>query len=227
MNNIAVFAIFSASALLLSIALYIDTTSWWIRSLANKDNIGLYISRSNIYLYGGRFFSLLFVVLLSFSIETGLSPAQVALCCFFTFSLCTLLHLTCAVRNFDDSHIISLLARALILPKRHPFTANNLSYFFNARLFYSTTFATFAFSVGSGAPLLLASIFIDYRLSMANIGQLINSLGMLSLLFFVDQSLFKSLDSGLIIIDVKTYTYGRILGFIISALLYFVIFWII
>lgn len=60
---------------------------------------------------------------------------------------------------------------------------------------------------------------------MANIGQIINSLGMLSLLFFVDQALFSSLDSGNIKIDVKTYTYGRIIGFLISALMYFSIFW--
>lgn len=90
-------------------------------------------------------------------------------------------------------------------------------------MFYSTIFATVIFSVGSGLPLLLASIFIEYRLSMANLGQLINSFGTIALLFFVDQLLFQSLDKGMICVDIKTYTYGRICGFVLAASCYFII----
>lgn len=222
-----VIAIFAVSALLLSLALFIDTTSWWIRSLAGKNDVGLYISRSNIYLYGGRFFSLAFVIIVSFSIEIGFSSKQVALCCFVTFSFCTLTQLICAMRNFESSFIINTLSRILFLSKKNSPINSIGSYVFNPKLFYSTIFATFIFSLGSGAPLLLASIFVDYRLSMANVGQLINSMGMLTLLFFVDQSLFKSLDDGTININVKTYTYGRITGFFISTILYLLIYWVI
>lgn len=225
MDKLTVFAIFASAAMLLSFALFIDTTSWWIRSLASQNNVGLYISRSNIYLYGGRFFSLAFVIVVSFAVESGFSTADIALCCFLTFTLCTILQSICVAPNFKSGIIIKTLSRALVLPSKIQCETINTAYFFNGRLFYSTMFATFIFSLGSGAPLLLASIYIDYRLSMANIGQLINSLGMLAILFFVDQSLFRSLDSGLITIDIKTYTYGRVCGFFLSALLYFLIFW--
>jgi hypothetical protein len=224
MNGIVINAIFAASASFLAVALFIDTTSWWVRSLAGRNELGLFISRSNIYLYGGRFFSLAFVIVISFAIERGLTPKQVALCCFLTFVLSILLHMLCATKGFHNSLIMRILTRALFLPHKSDKNVEHIAYRFDAKLFYSTIFATVIFSVGSGLPLLLASIFIEYRLSMANIGQLINSFGTIAILFFVDQLLFRSLDSGLIRSDIKTYTYGRICGFGTAAACYAVIF---
>lgn len=214
-------ALFAISAVFLSVALFIDTSAWWIRSLAQPTDVGLYVSRSNIYLYGGRFFSLAFVVAVSLAIEIGATPKQVAICCFYTFCLASLLQLVCVMKNFNNGAVMKVMMRILILPKK--LQNDKAGLVKNKKLFITTIFASFVFAIGNGMPLLFASIFIDYRLSMSNLGQIINSLGMVCLLLFVDQDLFKAIDNGTIQSEVIVYTRGRFIGLMLAAIAYLLV----
>lgn len=75
------------------------------------------------------------------------------------------------------------------------------------------------FSLGLAVPYILASTYPDYRLTLASLGQVVNAVGTLLLLLFVDQILFQSIDDGTIRFKVIRYTIGRSLGFGLAGLI--------
>ena len=76
------------------------------------------------------------------------------------------------------------------------------------------------FSFGITFPLFVSAIFIDYRLSISNLGQLINSFGMIILLFLVDKKLYYSLDQGYLYQTVRVYSAARLAAFFLVSFLY-------
>ena len=51
------------------LSLLVETTSWTLRAMSTKSNQGHFNARANIYLYGGRFFALLFMMILSLIVD--------------------------------------------------------------------------------------------------------------------------------------------------------------
>lgn len=208
----------------LALSFFIETSSWWLRIEANKENVGLFISRSNIYLYGGRFFALIFGVLLAFRIESGTHPKDISFLLatsFFVSFIFQATLLSSVVRLF----VIRLLSFALKLPKpKQSHIVYSVNIFEYGRfLFFSTLIASVSFSMGISMPMLLASIFIDNRLVFANVGQLINALGMIFMLFFVDQKLYAALDNGSLFSNLIVYTQARLLSFLLVSFVFLLI----
>ena len=83
----------------------------------------------------------------------------------------------------------------------------------DSKVMIITAASSSIFSLGLAVPYILASTYPDYRLTLASLGQAVNAVGTLLLLFFVDQILFKSIDDGTIRYKVVRYTVGRSLGF--------------
>lgn len=205
----------------LAVSFFVETSSWWIRVAATKDNFGYYISRSNIYLYGGRFFALIFGVLLSVQVESRTKPADIAflICICFFFScllqtmmlnknirfvlinkLCHMLRLPLLEKCFDTPTIIDTMQRR--------------------NLFIGTLISSSLFSLGVSIPLFIASVFIENRLVVSNLGQLINAFGMIIILFFVDQKLYEAFDSGNLYSNLVVYSLARSLSFLLICLLF-------
>lgn len=205
----------------LALSFFIETSSWWIRIYASANNVGQYISSSNIYLYGGRFFALVFSLLLALEIESGSDPFDIALLFCISFFVSSLFQLPLfhyQIRRFLLKYISFFLR--LPSPNFDKPKQEEPVLFQIRSLFFSTLISTILFSVGITIPLFIASIFIENRLSISNLGQLINSFGMIILLFLVDKKLYYSLDQGYLYQTVKVYTIARLAAFVLVSLLY-------
>lgn len=213
------------SPIALAISFFIETSSWWVRTSASKENVGLYISRSNIYLYGGRFFALIFSVLLAIDIESGASSSEIA----FLFSICFMLSFifqTFLLKKSFRILIIRNLSLLLLLPYKSDGKSQKSSVpsVQERRLFIATLVSTFLFSIGISLPLFVASVFFENRLVLSNLGQLINSFGMIVLLFFVDQKIYSAFDGGYLFRIVYVYSTARAAAFFLVSALYLTVY---
>jgi hypothetical protein len=167
-------------------------------------------------LYFGRFFTLAFNVLLAFAIERGASGEAIALTLGVGFLASALVHVLLLRGGRPTQWLVSMLNRALLLPNWqnvHPLPGELKPVPLSPHLFWGTMASTLAFSLGASLPLLLAVAFPDYRMSLSYIGQIVNALGTLALLFLVDQSLFKALDRGSLVTALPSYGTGRAVAF--------------
>jgi hypothetical protein len=85
------------------------------------------------------------------------------------------------------------------------------------KLLLSTTVSTTLFCLGMSAPYILASLFRSYRLTLASTGQILNAIGMIFILLFVDLLMFKSWDDKELQHAIKYYSRGRVLGILLAA----------
>lgn len=203
-------------AITLSTSLLIETSSWCLRVYAVSGNIGIYIARTNIYLYGGRFFALLTQVLVSFLVDQGADSLVTLHIFLWGFIAATVIHVIFLGRKFTRSSLEAMLLRMMRLEMPKPqVVESNL----NRRLFLATSAASTFFSLALMTPLVLASFFPDYRLTLNNAGSLINFLGMLVLLGYLDPMLYRALDDGLIAQKIESYIWGRATGFVLCVLI--------
>lgn len=209
-------SIFFAAPLMLASSLFIETSSWWVRAQAPPGSLGLFVSRSNIYLYGGRFFSLAFTSLTALWIETGGRPHEIALLLSVSFVISVGLQLVFLHSPRPARTVLSLIAMVLRLPKPR-FLSPNERRLRKPRLFAGTAISALIFGLGTGLPLIAAVLVPEYRLSVSYLGQIVNSIGTLVVLFLVDQLLFRSLDAGSLPDDVLDYSRGRMTGFMGAA----------
>jgi hypothetical protein len=215
-------ALASAAISSLTVALLIETLSWWIRGKAPLDMFGTFVSRSNIFLYGGRLFALIFTSIIAFSIEMGNGLASVMRDLAAAFAIATLFHTLLLLPRFENGRWMRLALFLMHLPNVEKLPTkiktSQRNYIISA-----TALASMVFAIGNGSPLILATLVPEFRLSISGIGQIINAAGTFIILFIVDQIMFKSMDKGELISVVRIYTIGRIMGLGISALLFLTI----
>ena len=211
------------AAVALSISLFIETSSWWIRVGATKQNFGHYISRSNIYLYGGRFFYFIFGVFLALQIERGVEPSSISLTLALSFAMASCWQFF-LINSFFRRYIIIFLSICLGLrpPMFEPQNENAILQS-DRSLFLGTFIASLSFSFGLSVPPLLAAIFIANRLVISNIGQLINAFGMIVVLFFVDQKLYRAFDDGNLYCNLIAYSKARLCAFLLISVIFLAI----
>jgi hypothetical protein len=198
----------------LAISLLIETSSWCVRAYSGSGNLGSYISKTNIYLYGGRFFALLTQVVIGYLVDVGSSLKATLLIFLVGILGATLVHFLVLARKSFRIPFESILLKLMRLKasKEVP-----MSYIFDKRIFIATTLVSTFFALALMAPLVLASAFPEYRLTLNNSGSLINFFGMLLLLAYLDPMMYKALDDGTFGEKVESYIWGRILGFAICA----------
>jgi hypothetical protein len=206
-----------------SICLIIDTSGWWLRSFSNGNNMGVFVSRTNIYTYSARLFSFLYMSLLSFKIELGADLQDISALVTASFILGAVAHKMTLNASHLSSRGLGALARLMKLDSldRAPRRAQ-LPY--GAKLRATTAAATTVFCLGMSAPYMLAAALPDFRLTLASTGQILNAVGMIFILFFVDQMLYKSWDADELGSAVYYYTDGRILGIIFAAFIATIVF---
>lgn len=221
--TISLFLIFTAAAAAMMAAFIVESSSWWIKSACTPKTIGLYVSRSNIYLYFGRFFALAYNALIAFGIENGAPAGQVAATLAIGFAGTCVAHVL-LLRGDAITHLtIAATARILFLPKPGPYV-HAARPRMERRIVTATAIASLCFGIGISLPLLLAVFVPQYRMSLSYVGQTVNALGTIMLLFMVDQRLFRSLDEGDLAQTLPSYSIGRALAFGLSAVLCFLIY---
>jgi hypothetical protein len=210
-----------------TIAMIIDSTAWHIRALSRIEERGLFISRTNIFLYGGRFFSLLYMTSLSYLVDIRSTAKEIILISavgFFFSSLAN--HMVLGLRGVRK-RFVETAAWALRLPHRdHDIGVAHFRIFsrdsLKSPLFVLSSLATFVFSMGISIPYVVASIFPEYRMTFNNLGQIINSLGMLLVLLVIDNRMYRDWDHGTILQSNEIYTSSRTCGLMMASLFYLV-----
>lgn len=201
----------------LSMSFLVETSSWCARSYAGKGNIGIFIARTNIYLYGGRFFAIASQVLIGYLVDSGAVPIQTLGIFFFGFVLSVLTHFVIlGNRSWRYGFEKKLL---FLLQLKSDRQADSISFPINQALFWATSVVSTFFAIALMAPLVLASAFPEYRLTLNNSGSLINFFGMLLLLGYLDPMMYKSLDDDTFNQKIESYIWGRMTGFAVCATL--------
>lgn len=202
--------------LLQATAFLIETSSWLVRAQSTPDDVGFYVGRSNIYLYSARMFTLAFTASLAFAVESGESVNVIWTIIYSTFVLSAVIH---AILMFDSSRekAILYISAALMLPRRGKVGTSKGIHNFRGKVFWLTLSTSIIFSISLIAPIAGAIIVPEYRLSISYLGQAINFIGTMIILFFVDQILFRAMDTRTIDKVIMTYVSGRITGFMLAG----------
>lgn len=210
-------------ALTLSMSLLVETSSWCVRVHAASGKIGTYIARTNIYLYGGRFFAILTQVVVGFLVDQGADSRNVLYVFLFAFVASVLVHVLALGRESVRAALNDYLLRIMRLEKGSLRLCSHSGA--DVKLYFATTVTATFFSISLMAPLVLASAFPEYRLTLNNAGSLINFLGMLVLLGYLDPLMYRALDEGLISHKIQSYVWGRVTGFAVCSSLLMVFLW--
>lgn len=194
----------------------IETSSWYLRVHSLPNNIGHFISKSNILLYLGRFFAILSQLLVSLFIDNGVGTAFVITIYFsasiFSVAVHYIIFFNLTVRN----KLISVLLFILRLPKNSLIDATLVATN-DKKLILATTIVTSIFVLGMTLPMVLASMYPDLRLTMSNLGSGVNFFGMLLLLSYLDPILYRELDRGHLVLKIDSYISGKIIAYIVSS----------
>lgn len=207
------FVLTSLVAITLSMSLMVETSSWVIRVHAKKETTGQFIARTNIYLYGGRFFAILTQVAVGFMIDKGMALLQTISVFAIGFFLAVVTHLFFLANSNRRVQLEVFLIRWLGLTQHAESPRAITKSKLNKRLLFVTCIVSGFFSLALVAPLALAATFPEYRLTLNNAGATINFLGMLLLLGYLDPVMYKALDEGTISSQIGSYIYGRVCGF--------------
>ena len=203
-------------ALMVAVAVssIIETSSWNLRSQASRDNKGLFIARTNIYLYGGRFFLLAFSTGLAYLVDINATVVEISLLIFSSYMSAALAH-TLLISGNISNLLVKSGARLLGLPNQK----SGPQHVFHAKIFWFTSLSASFFCVAMATPFIIATQFPEYRMTLSGVGQLINSFGTLILLFMVDPLLYRLLDKNILSSAIRSYTMGRLFGFFLGGLL--------
>lgn len=205
------------AALALVAGMFVETSTWWLRALSPQNEVGLYVSRSNIMAYAMRAFLVFYNALVSIYIEFGASPRSVALVLGTSFVLAGATQVVLAGRSALTVVLLRIMTGVLRLAPPQPLPARGRRVH-DTRLFLLTAFVTAIFTLGMTVPLLVAVLVPAFRLSISYLGQIINIVGMFVVLFYIDQQMFRAMDAGKLLDDVTDYTYGRMIAFLLIGL---------
>lgn len=210
----------------LTVAMIIDSTAWHIRGLAQIEERGTFISKTNIFLYGGRFFSLLYMTSLAYLVDIGGTAAEIIFVSAAGFLISSVAnHFVLGLRNVRKRFVESVASALRLPPRQCDIDAEYFHMFSMAaiknKLFIFSSMATIVFSMGISIPYVVASIFPEYRMTFNNLGQIINSLGMLMVLLIIDNQMYRDWDKGSIRESNEYYTSSRTFGLMFTAILYF------
>lgn len=212
-------------ALTLSLSLLVETSSWCVRVHGASGNIGTYIARTNIYLYGGRFFAILTQVVVGFLVDQGANSRNVLHVFLFAFTASALVHALILGSESVRAALNDYLLRFMRLDKANSPLNQHLGA--DMKLYVATTVTATFFSIALMAPLVMASAFPEYRLTLNNAGSLINFLGMLVLLGYLDPLMYRALDEGSISHKIESYIWGRVTGFAVCGSLLMLFLWVV
>lgn len=200
----------------LGFALLIETTSWSIKSYSKQEFKGIFVAKTNIYLYGARLFLLFYTVGLSYLVDTKMQISDLIKLVSISYLLTALLH--ASILN-DKIHVAvcEYFMRIIGIPQLYR-RQKSKTKIISIKLVFKTSVSSFVFTLAMAAPYISASLFPELRMTFSAIGQIINSFGTLILLFYVDPTLYRLMDSNKLMEGLYGYFIGRILGFFIGGI---------
>jgi hypothetical protein len=207
----------------ISLCLLIDTSGWWIRAFSDGTNMGKFVSKTNLYTYSGRLFSFIYMSLLALYIESGATTRLVCAAIVASLLVGAVAHLLLLNRSHLSQKLLRGVGRLLKLEIGPELSAfQPLPY--GVKLRWTAAAATTIFCLGMSAPYILASMFPDYRLTLASTGQILNAMGMMFILFFVDYLMYSAWDASELPSAVFYYSSGRLIGILGAALIVFMLY---
>jgi hypothetical protein len=202
----------------IALCLLIDTSGWWLRTFSDGSNIGHFVSRTNLYTYSGRLFSFLYMSLLSLYIEIGANTSDVCVIVLTSFMSGAAAHKLFLNRGRFSQKLIYQIARLMRLDVSGVIhVEGQITPSYGEKLRWTTAASTMIFCLGMSAPYILASLFPQFRLTLASVGQILNAVGMMFILFFVDFLMYKSWDNRELSSAISFYNSGRIIGILCAA----------
>ncbi len=191
--------------------------------MSTKSNHGFFNARANVYLYGGRFFALLFMMILSLIVDREPNFHHVLIFISISVSLAAIIQLL----YWNSSTFFKCINRIIIflLLKKMPYvtplkTHNKVDH----TLFLNSWIATSILVFGVTSPYILACIMPEIRMTIATFGQVINAVGTVILLFKVEPLLYRRMDKNDLHVHVFSYIKGRCFGLILAAGIFWLLF---
>ena len=223
--NITLYLMLSIAATGFGLSLLVETTSWSLRAMSSENNHGFFNARANIYLYGGRFFSLLFMMIISLLVDKQINSSHVIL--FVAISV------TCAAiiqffywRSILFFNYLNKIIAHLFLHKVTGLKSIRFHKKIDQKLFLNTLFASSILVLGVTSPYILASVYPEVRMTISTLGQVINAIGTLILLFSVDPILFRKMDTNSLHTYIFSYIKGRCFGLIFASIIFWITYFI-
>jgi hypothetical protein len=191
--------------------------------MSTKSNHGFFNARANVYLYGGRFFALLFMMILSLIVDRDPNFHHVLIFISISVSLAAIIQLL----YWNSSTFFKCVNRVIIflLLKKMPYviplkTHNKV----DNTLFLNSWIATSILVFGVTSPYILACIMPEIRMTIATFGQVINAVGTVILLFKVEPLLYRRMDKNDLHVHVFSYIKGRCFGLMLAAGIFWLLF---
>jgi hypothetical protein len=191
--------------------------------MSTKSNHGFFNARANVYLYGGRFFALLFMMILSLIVDREPNFHHVLIFISISVSLAAFIQLL----YWNSSTFFKCVNRVIIflLLKKMPYvtplkTHNKVDH----TLFLNSWIATSILVFGVTSPYILACIMPEIRMTIATFGQVINAVGTVILLFKVEPLLYRRMDKNDLHVHVFSYIKGRCFGLMLAASIFWLLF---
>lgn len=200
----------------LGLALVIETTSWSIKAYSKPEFKGIFVAKTNIYLYGARLFLLLYTVGLSYLVDSKMNIYDITFLVSISYLFSALLH-GCILNNKFHIKVCEFFMKIIRIQQHSRRADSNIRIFSNS-LALKTAASSFFFTISMAAPYISASLFPDFRMTFSAVGQIINSFGTIILLFFVDPVLYKLMDSNNLMESLYGYYVGRIFGFTLGGI---------
>jgi hypothetical protein len=205
------------------ISLLVETSSWALRAMSTQSNHGYFNARANIYLYGGRFFALLFMMILSLIVDHEADLHRVLIFIAISVSFAALIQSL----YWNSNTFFKCVNRVIIflLLKKMPHV-NHLKVHnkIDNTLFLNSWVATSILVFGVTSPYIVASIMPEIRMTIATLGQVINAIGTVILLFKVEPLLYRRMDKNDLHIHVFSYIKGRCFGLLLTAGIFWLLF---
>ncbi|MDE1554886.1 MULTISPECIES: DUF2837 family protein [Comamonas] len=196
----------------LAIFYVIETSSWLIKSVGCREEVGRLVALTNIYLYMGRMFFVFFSVGSSYLVDKFNHNELIYRVAFLSLFFAAFIQLFIVKFRIHIQKIIIRLLKKTVEEKIK-------TQVWSKQVFFSSFVATLVLSFGYVFPFLAASIFYDLRMTMASIGQFINAFAGVVLLFLLDPLLYKSMDKGDLYLYMNSYLFGRFCGVGLASLI--------
>lgn len=210
---------------------FTETFSWYFKSLTKEANAGV-ISFGNMIMYSSRIFAFLYQFSISFLIEKKLMEDELTLIVAIALFACGLFHIIFLNNNLFLKKIAYLYIWILKKCKIVLRESSILEFDGKPRLikhqkiYFFTFISTLAFNIALTVPYLISIMFPDYRLTIVSFIPILNFIGSIPIVFYVDNYLFQYMDEGRVGSVVHNYYKGRIHGFVLTSIIILVLYFI-
>ena len=200
----------------------VESATWFIRALAQRQKTGQMIAVSNMLLYSSRFFAFVFLLVMSFQIDTSSGWNSLWGTFVSAFVSAALLHVVFFFSKWSHTQWwpaifgrrrLALVVDAKLLPAPRWRVHRR-------RLFAAVFFSASLFGLSATMPYMLAHLYYEMRMTLASVAQIINFAGSVLLVYWVDPMLFKLMDEASLGDALFDYLLGRLIVFVAFALIF-------